>query len=259
MSSIGLHAELAAPEKALLAAALADTPENCLQVHFLRRNLCRAWVAGDAQAPDAAIVQPAVAPDELLATGNSAEAVWPLLPAAEGWSSVRVDARLADGLARLFEECAGRAVSRYDAACFLGCTPVITHPSPYVRLLTALDRRLLDGLPESRAGACWDGADVLLRDGFAAGAVLSGRLVSVAFTSACTGRYARIDAFTMPGWRRRGIATAAVALVAATAANRGLGPVWHCPTDSAAGLRLARALNFAESARLAHLVPVQPA
>ena len=259
MSSISLRAQLDAPARALLAAALADAPENCLQVHFLHRNLCRAWVAGDLHSPVAALVQPAVAPDELLATGCSAEDVWSLLQAAESWSSVRVDSHVADALARLFEERDGRAVSRYDAACFLGRAPLITHPNPYVRLLTALDRRLLDGLSESRAGACWGGADVLLRDGFAAGAVMSNRLVSVAFTSACTDRYARIDAFTMPGWRRRGIATAAVALVAATVANRGLGPVWHCTTDSAAGLKLARTLNLTESARLTHLVPVRAA
>jgi hypothetical protein len=257
LSSINLHAELDAPARALLATALADAPENCLQVHFLRRNLCRAWVAGDPHSPVAALIQPAVAPDELLASGSSAEDIWSLLRAAENWSSVRVEAGVADALARLFEERDGKAVSRYDAVCFLGHAPVITHPKPYVRLLTALDRRLLDGLPESRAGACWDGADVLLRDGFAAGAVMSGRLVSVAFTSACTDRYAHIDAFTMPGWRRRGNATAAVALVAATAANRGLGPIWHCTTDSAAGLKLAGALSLAECARLTHLVPVR--
>lgn len=259
MSSASLHLELDTTAKKLLADALADAPEYCLAVHFLRRDLCRAWAAGDPAAPSAVLIQPAPAPDELLAFGTSPECIDDLLGLAKGWDSVEVGSHLADRLGRLLELRCGLAVCSYADLYCISQTPVTVHPHPYVRLLTAVDRMLLEGLAESRAGACWGGTDVLLRDGFAAGAVVSGRLVAAAFTRARTDRYASINSYTMPGWRRRGIATAAVACTAAAAANRGLTPVWSFRDDDVPALKIAGALGFTEHTQVVHLIPVRSA
>lgn len=256
MASAGIARELKADEKRLLAESLADAPENCIEVHFLRRNLCRAWIAGDPRSPLASLIQPQVSPDELRA-GGAPEDIWNLLQGIGSWASVEVDAGLADTLAGLIEHRTGLAVRTCDDIYFVGRLPVMTHPHPYVRLLAPVDRHLIDALPESRAGECWGGSDVLLREGFAAGAVVSGRLVAVAFTSARTDRYADIGAFTVPGWRRRGMASLAAAHVASAVQNRDLVPVWSCGADNAPSCRLARGLGFAEHARLSYLIPVR--
>jgi GNAT superfamily N-acetyltransferase len=257
LTSAGIAHELEADEKRLLAESLADAPENCIEVHFLRRNLCRAWVAGDPHSPVASLIQPRVFPDELTANGTGAADVWQLLQVIENWASVEVESRLADELAGLIERRTGLAVRTYDDVYFVGRLPVVTLPHPYVRLLGPFDRHLVDALPESRAGDCWGGSDVLLREGFAAGAVVSGRLVAVAFTSARTDRYADIGAFTVPGWRRRGMASLAAAHVAGAVQNRGLTPIWSCGADNLPSTRLARRLGFAEHARLSYIIPVR--
>jgi GNAT superfamily N-acetyltransferase len=259
MSSVSLHPELDTTAKKLLADALADAPEHCLAVHFLRRDLCRAWAAGDPAAPSAVLIQPAPAPDELLAFGSSPECIAYLLGQARDWDSVAVGSHLGDRLGGLLELRSGHAVRSYADRCCISRVPLIARPHPYVRLLTAVDRMLLECLSEARAGACWGGTDVLLRDGFAAGAVVSGCLVAAAFTRARTDRYAGIHSYTMPGWRRRGIATAAVACAAAAAADRGLTPVWSFPADDVPPLKIAGALGFTEHARVMHLIPVRSA
>ena len=95
--------------------------------------------------------------------------------------------------------------------------------------------------------------DDLLTDGFAAGAVVEGRLVGLAHTNALTARYADIGIATDRARRRRGYASAAASIVARRIQERGLVPVWSTGEDNEASLRIAARLGFEEVSRRVYL------
>ncbi len=229
-----------------LADALGDTHETTVVVHNLRRGLCRAVVSGEPSRFTAAVVQRDSVPHEPLAFGTDAEAMWRLLASIDGWESVTVPPDLSRPLGRVIERESGRRVGYYSNTYHTATTPVPPFESENVRLLTASDVPLLDS---SWFHHEFESVAALLEDGASAGAVVDGRLVSLASTNGITDGYASIGVRTLEEWRGRGYATAAASIVARQLQQMGRTPVWSAGEDNYASLRVAEKLGFVEVSR----------
>lgn len=95
----------------------------------------------------------------------------------------------------------------------------------------------------------------MLSDGIVAGAVISGELAAIAFTSAMTERHADIGVATLEGFRNQGLATAAASLVIQRVRESGRAPVWSTGEDNHASLSVARKLGFEERFRRTYVIP----
>ncbi len=102
-------------------------------------------------------------------------------------------------------------------------------------------------------------ASALLAEGFAAGAVVDDRLVSVAFTSARAGQHSEVGVVTAEPWRGHGFSTAAAGLVCADIQNSGQTAVWSTSEDNVASRRVGDKLGFVEVSRRVYVNPVESA
>jgi hypothetical protein len=231
-------------EHTILAEALGDTPETFISVHILTRSLGRAYVAGDVRCFEAAVVQERDYPNEMMGFGADAAALSRLLGLVEGWRAVEVKEDIAPKLGRILEARTGSEVRYYRDVFHVPTRPVAPFTDERVRLLSPNDLELLETSCEGMRGSGWGSGRALLEEGVMAGAVVEGRLVANAFTSARTAKHADVAVNTLEGWRNRGLATAAASLVAREVQQAGQTPVWSCGEDNLASLAVARKLGF---------------
>ena len=244
-------------DRLAVVRALGDTPETVIGVHLLRRGLCRALINGEPDRPDAAMLQVIADPSEPAGFGNDPAALWHLLRALHGWRCVNVPRAVGPQLAARIEAETGRACRLYEDVYHVLMAPVAARPHPAVRRLTPADRPLLD-TAESDLGTPgwnWGGTEVMLRESVAAGAVVDGRLVAIAFAAAMSTRHADVGVATLSPWQRQGLATAAAALVCAGIQATGRTPVWSTGEDNQASLRVAGKLGFVEVLRRVYVIP----
>lgn len=239
----------------VLANALGDTPETVISVHLLRRGLCRAYVAGEPSRFDGAIVQDNFCPAEPMGFGSDPEVLWDLLKSVEGWECVNVASECATDLGEIIEENMGVRVRYYGDVYHILSKPVLNFQNEAVRQLTLDDLNLLESAPTEVQGAGFGSIRNLLSDGVVACAVISGKIVAIAHTSARTNHHADIGVFTLEEWRGRGFATAATAIVAKRVQEAGQTPVWSTGEDNFASLRVAHKLGFTEVLRRTYVIP----
>lgn len=242
-------------EREALADALGDTPHTFISAHLLRRGLARAFVTGEPERFEAALVQEVRDPGEVVGFGPDVPALAGLLRTVEGWWCVSVEEDPASELGRSLEASTGSRVRYYRDVFHLPAGPLVPHESDEVRALGPQDVRLLRSVPGELRGSGWRSTRELLEEGEVAGAVHGGRLVSVAFTSARTVRHADVAVSTLEGWRGRGFATAAAYLVACEVQREGQIPVWSCGEDNRASLVVARKLGFAPVSCKVYVIP----
>ena len=127
--------------------------------------------------------------------------------------------------------------------------PAATFHDPAVRELTPKDLSTLKAAPAVLQGVGFGDLSAMLRDGLAAGAIVEGRLVAIARTSAITDLHADIGVSTLEPFRGRGFATAAASIVARRVLQTGRIPVWSAGEDNFASLRVARKVGFVETSR----------
>jgi RimJ/RimL family protein N-acetyltransferase len=246
---------------ARLLEALGDTPCTVVAGHLLRRGVGRAYVAGDPAAFEAAVVQATFDPPEWPATepdgfGSHAEAMWAVLREMGGWHCVLVDRDCAPALGARIEAATGRAAGYYGEVRYALTTPAAILRHEAVRRLTPDDVALLGASPEPELrGGGWGSAGRLLQEGVAAGAIVDGELVAIAYTCARSPRHAEVAVHTLEPWRRRGLAGAAASLVCRQVQEEGQTPVWSTGEDNRASQAVARKLGFTEVARGAYVIP----
>ncbi len=244
------HAPCTVEQRETLADALGDTPETVISVHALRRGYCRAY-ASEA----AAIVQWDEQPGEPAGFGDDAAALWDLLQSVDGWFCVEVTTACASAVGLLIEAGTGRHVRYYGDIYYTLTVPAAPiHADAAVRLLTVADLQLLDAAPREIQGAGFGGTRALLEEGIVAGAVVDGALVAIAHTSALTPHHTDIGVATLEGWRGRGFARAAAALVAQQVQATRRTPVWSTGEDNVASRRVAERLGFVEVARRTYVI-----
>jgi len=253
---VGSHTpkRLDAEGRCHLAEALGDTPETVIAVHQLRRGLGRAYVIGEAAHPEAAIVQGNDLPEEPTAFGSDARLIWELLRPIEDWQCVNVSTEVARPFGKLVEEQAGVPVRYYGDVYHVLSRSVAEFPHDAVRQLTLDDLELLKAGPVRHAGGGFGGARRLLAEGIAACAIVNGGIVCFAQTYARSALHADIGVWTHEGWRSRGLATAAAALVVRRVQEAGQTAVWSAGEGNVASLRVAQRLGFVECGRRTYVI-----
>lgn len=243
------HAPCTAEQRETLADALGDTPETVISVHALKRGYCRAY-ASEA----ASIVQWDVLLGEPVGFGDDAAALWDLMQSVDGWFCVEVTTACAAALGQLIVAETGRRVRYYGDIYYTLTVPATHFHGAAVRLLTVADMPLLDAAPREIQGAGFGETRALLEEGVVAGAIVDGALVTIAHTSALTTRHADIGVATLEGWRGRGFASAAAALVAGHVQATGRTPVWSTGEDNVASRRVAEKLGFVEVGQRVYVI-----
>jgi GNAT superfamily N-acetyltransferase len=239
-----------------LADTLGDSPKTVISAHLLRRLQCSAHAVGPLAHPDAAVIRPIRLADELSAHGENATSIWRVLEHLSGWTCVNVDRSVAPRLGAIIESELRRPVRYLDDIYFTpgGRAAPASHPA--VRTLEVGDASLLsESAPELTEIALGFGTfEGLLAEGVAAGAIVEGRIVSLACTTAQTPRHADLGVATLEDWRGRGLATACAAQAAAGILRAGRTPVWSAGESNRASLRVAEKLGFAKVGRRTYVV-----
>lgn len=115
-----------------------------------------------------------------------------------------------------------------------------------VRRLTPADAAALAALPADIAWIheSWGGAEPALAAGVTYGAVLDGRLASVALAFFQGRAYEDIGVVTVRGYRRAGLSAACAAAVVTDIRARGRVPTWTTSPDNTGSLAVAGQLGF---------------
>ena len=247
--------QLPPDELPALARALGDSPETAIPAHRLMRGACSAYVVGEPARFKAAVVVSHDNPEEPFGFGEDPEALWSVLEPLAGWRVVNVSPSVAPKLGALIRASTGSRVAYYGDIYHTLTRPAVTHSHPEVRLLTVDDRALFDGVPDDLKPGMRGDVEIVLQEGFVAGAVVDGRLVSVAHTNAITERYGDIGVFTHQDFRNRGYSTAAALIVAVAIQKSGRVSVWSCGEDNLQSLRVAAKVGFTEVSRRTFVIP----
>ena len=193
-------------------------------------------------------------PSEPNGFGRDPQLLWDLLSAVEGWECVLVDTECAHVLGEIIEREMGTGVRYLDDICTVLTEPVVPVPAQDVRQLTAADLSLLESAsPELRA-SCWVSPGALLCGGIVVSAIVSGRIVATALTSACSERYAEVGVYTEEAFRGRGFATAAASLVVQQVQETGRIPVWSAGEHNVPSLSVAQKLGFVRVSRRTYVI-----
>lgn len=232
--------------------AIEELPETVGPIHLLKHRACKAYAVGEPETLNAVVIQSESLPEEPTGLGRNAHGLWDLLRHLDDWTAVNVSPAVSTQLGALIRAGTGKRVSYYGDIYHTLTKPVPEFDDPAVRELTADDLGLLEA--SGVDGTDFGGLSVLLEEGSVAAAVVDGKIVGSAHTTALTDRYADIGVGTDERWRRRGYATAAASLVARRIQESGRIPVWSCGEDNMASLRVARKLGFKEVSRLAYVI-----
>ncbi|MCA9877809.1 MAG: GNAT family N-acetyltransferase [Thermomicrobiales bacterium] len=253
----GRVVELDQAGRLLLRAAIGETPATLMSREQLRRGLCRATVLGTAGQPLAAAVQPFAFPGDVSLYGDDAEALFALLTQLDDWEAADVALERARPLAAWLGWATRQPVAFAREHFFALETPAPALSDPAVRLLGEGDRPLLEAATAPLEMGDWrfGSAAALLAEGLAAGAVIDGALVAVAFTAALGERYVDVGIVTRPDFRGQGLATSAAALVCQAIQADGRTPAWGTSEENLASQRVAAKLGFREVAQRVYLVP----
>jgi hypothetical protein len=244
-----------AEEGEILAAALEDRPETVFAAQRLRRGLCPAYLLGSFTAYTYVLVE--VFPGQLFGLGEDSQALWQMLqrmrPIRE-WKSLGVAPDQAREVATLLERQDGRAPEMRTVIYSLLSTPVTEYQHPLVRLLRAHEVALALTGPGGSIGAAYGSPEVLLAEGWVAGAVVEGALVARAHTSCQSATYADVAIATREHWQGQGLATAAASLVCQQVHQTGLTPIWSTTVDNHASRKVAQKLGFADYSQLTYVI-----
>ena len=244
-------------ERDLVADALGDTPVTAIPTHLLGRGLADAYIAGSMPCFDGAIVQSHSLPYEPWCFGTDPDVLWYLLRRLKDWGrrrmSPNVSADLADQLSALMKRTAEVEVRQYGDVYHTLIGRVNEYATPEVRLLGLGDSDLLAAFESDPRRLGFKTFEDLLKNGFAAGAVVDNQLVALAHTNAVTARFGDIGVVTDDAWRGKGFASASACIVARRIQELGRTPVWSAGEDNVASLRVAAKLGFVEVSRRVYL------
>ena len=241
----------------LVADALGDTPETAIPAHLMRRGLADVYLAGSLPAFDALVVQSHPWLDEPWCFGKDPNILWGLLSRLPGWGQRRMSPNvphaLATPLSALIHREKNIEVRQYGDVYHTLTRRIDIFIVAEVRQMEICDVNLLADFRRDPRRLGFRTFEDLLANGLAAGAVVDGRLVSLAHTNALTANYGDIGVYTDDAWRGMGFATGSASIVACLIQDLGRTPVWSAGEDNAASLHIAAKLGFVEVSRRAYL------
>lgn len=254
LPSPDMDAVLAAEPRAL-AVALGDTPYTAIAVHQLSWGLADAWTVGEYGQGGVVVVQSRRDASEPMAFGDDARALAAIMRERVGWRCVSVPTTAGPEVLHLLNGGRGRLYRDLFHVDVADQRVQLPTTAPHVRRLTSRDVDILTGADQLLAGHGYPAAGDLLAQGVGAGAVVDGRLVSIAHSYAVTTRHVDIGVATLPQWRGRGLALAGAALVVRWARESGRVAVWSAGEANAGSLAIARRLGFRRVGERVYVIP----
>ena len=240
-------------ERDQVADALGDTSETVVPTHLLRRGLADALIVGSIPKFDALVVRSHSLREEPWCFGSELLSLWELLSQVAGWGqrtmSPNVPPYLADPLSALIHRENNVQVRQYGDVYHTLTRQAHGFNPPEVRQLELPDVDLLADFQRDPRRLGFTTFDDLLANGLAAGAVVGGRLVSLAHTNALTANYGDIGVYTDDAWRGMGFATASASIVARGVQELGRMPVWSAGEDNEASLHIVAKCGIAPCRR----------
>jgi hypothetical protein len=103
-------------------------------------------------------------------------------------------------------------------------------------------------------GAAYGSPEVLLAEGWVAGAVVDGELVARAHTSCQSATYADVAISTREHRQGQGLATAAASMVCQQVQLHGCTPIWSTMVDNHASRQVAQKLRFTDYSQLTYVI-----
>ena len=249
-----IHQPLDRDESRRLAAALESKPETTIDIHCLNRGLGRAYLLGDPNAFDVAVIEADILPAEPHAYGVNAGKIFELIRDLRGWDCVLVEEEFASPLESLFRQYISPQTRIYEAVLLTLDRPVEEHHDGSVRVFSKADLPLLLDLEDDMRPVGFGTLTETLREGCIAGAMVDDQIVSIGYLVSLTDRYGEIAVHTRDEWRGRGFGTAGCNLVAENLQARGCTPVWSTGADNWASLRVAEKLGFQEHSRPGYVI-----
>jgi ribosomal protein S18 acetylase RimI-like enzyme len=235
----------------ILAGTLPDSPQTVISISRLRCGLARAYVVGDVQDWETAVIDDPGQPGEPMAFGHNAIQIAELMAALPGWFCVNVATDVAAILGPLLADKMDCSIRYYKDIYHIMNTPAPRLSHPDIRRLTPDDLPLLQAAPDIIRG---HDPTRILTEMYAAGAVVNGRVVAIAQNYAFSDQYGDVGVSTLPDFRGQGLATAAAALVARELQQNGRIPVWSCGEDNYASLRVAEKLGFKYDSQRTYII-----
>src|SRR5215207_4651928 len=237
-----------------------------MSTHRLRWNLAQAAVIGPVERPQAAAIQAHALMTEPAIFGDDPALVWQVLRAFDGWTNPHVTVPVGAPLAALIEAETDRAYRLEEEIYFQdrpasGDPSTLTDPASLaiseVRRLGTADIPLMEAATDAMGMTGWrfGSAAAQISGGYSAGAVVDGRLATVAFTASRSPRYGEVGIHTLAPYRGRGYAAAAAALVAEDLHRAGLTVIWSTSTENIASRWIAAKLGLVEVSRRVYLNP----
>lgn len=245
---------LSEAEGVRLAETLPVIPWFVLSYGGLRHGLDRAFVAGSFDDPEAVVIQHRASPEEPEYFGKDPEAGWSLLSRIPGWFCVNGPTEDMRRLVKVLEREVRLPYHWLGDLFYTLETPPRRHTHPAVRLLDVADIPLIEqARPELLIGG-YRTYEEALTEGTAAAAIIDNRIVALAENSGTNARYADIGVKTLEPYRRQGLSSAAVYLVAQRLQARGLTPIWSTGSHNVASQAVATKVGFRRHGRGEYLV-----
>jgi hypothetical protein len=243
--------ELTVEQGRLLAESLPDNPQTVISIFQLRRGLAKAYVIGDPDNFDTAVIDDPGQPGEPMALGSNPAQIATMLRQLPDWFCVNVQSDLAPHLGPLLAQTMASSIRYYGDIYHTLALPAPPLKHPAVRPLTPADLPMLETAPPAIRG--FDPVR-LLEEMMAAAAIVEGQIVAIAQNYALSDRYGDIGVATLAEYRNQGLAAAAASLVACWLQENGRIPVWSCGEENLASLRVAQKLGFHQVSQRTYII-----
>lgn len=239
-------------------AALDEKPEHTVSIHQLRNDLAKVWIIGKPDDFRAAVVQWTGLPEEPMAFGEDADAIWQILKTLEGWDVVEVSMSVARELSLLIHGELRCEIRHYEDVFYLLDSPLKTMPSydtsVTIRLLNEADVEMVKARESTASPIILKSIEDTLRHAVVSGAIADNKLVGFAESRAAD-KHVELGVHVDEEWRKKGLATAMADLLIRHYQPQGLKIIWSTGDDNIASQRVAEKLGFREIFRRVYVIP----
>ena len=239
--------------------ALDEKPQHTVSIHQLRNDLADAYIIGEPDNFQAAIVQWSMLPEFPLAFGDDAQAIWQILETISVWEQVQVSESVAPQLQPMIQEQLQKPIDQSRLLYFMhdGSSVSITHDEAVtIRLLTEDDFDVIRATPVDDRPMIRKTIVATLKYEKVAGAIVDEKLIGFSESRAAD-RHVELGVYVDEAWRKRGIASAMANLLIQHYQPTGLKIIWGTDEDNIASRKVAAKLGFQEISRRVFLIPQQ--
>lgn len=221
-----------------------DLPENVHTRYFLIKKLCEVYIIGNILNPKAIVIRPEFDSSELFGYKDP-KAICEIIQSIEEWNSILVNNNVSKELGNFLSKT--KNIKYEKEIYFTLKQPIINLPTNNTQLLTSNDLPLLKNIHSQLQNAgVTSSYQEMLSNGMIAGTVIHNQLVSIAYATHVTEKYADVGIFTIPEYRNKGYSILVTTFLIQKLQAKNLIPVWSTDENNSASLKVAQKLGFTE-------------